>query len=298
VSKKRHRKATANARRRARARRIATTIAVAVLDHEACALAPDMFPHSFTWTDPDEYLAEVERTAARYAKSGHRPVYVFIDPDSYVEWCEETGHPVDSTNSRAAYAGLRADDGIPYNPKQRLWALSVLSMAIGSEVWPDEEDEEDEEDECLSERDEAIVDFLGQLTDFMLAADGTYRIVATAVRRHGCGEAVLWQHFRDAITSQVELTHCGECLSIIDTTQLEHNTLTVADYGDVAPLDAVIRLATHCHGLVGIDARNGDEFTFRAFEIDRDGWRPVPVDMLGAGLGVPGAASLRCGFER
>jgi len=293
VSKKRNRKTTANARRRARARRIGKAIAVAVLDYEACALAPEMFPRSFTWTDPDEYLAEVERTAARYAKSRYRPVYVFIDPDRYVEWCKETGHPVDSANSRAAYAGLRADAGIRYNPRQRLWPLSVLSMVLGSEVWLDDVDGVTGIERC-----EAMIEVRSQLMDFMLAADGTYRIVATAVRRHDCGEALLWQYFRDAITSPVELTHCGDCLSIIDTMQLEQNTLTVADYGNIAPLDAVMLLATSCHGLVGIDARNGDEFTFRAFEIDRDGLRPVPVDMLGKRLGAPGAASLRCGFER
>jgi len=264
-------------------------VAVAVLDHEVFELAPELFPTTFDWEDPEDYLAFMEEQIEAIAESGDMPWIVFIDPVDYLEWCEDENIPVDSSQSRAGYAAAVFAEGyaMPYESTDRLWSLSVLSMAVSSDVWEDTEDDE------FSFFD----DWIDQYTDFVLTAEGRYRTIATASRLRVRDDTVLWQHFRDAVKSQVRLTYCPDYLSVVDIWRHEHNTLFVDDYGNVDPIVTILQLSMYGHGIVGIEHRDGDAFTFRAFEFDRNGWRAIPTSVLGNRLGTPNAPSLRYGFE-
>jgi hypothetical protein len=263
-------------------------LAIAVLDQECCGEASDLFPTSFDWRDPDEYLAQQEAFAREITESGGEAFYAFIEPADYVEWCREQGRDVDSQASRAAFAGviLGEGDAIPYSPDQPLWPIGVTSMVLRSELGAE-----------LDEPGDHVEAFLERFADLVLSQEGRYRSVVTASRYRVHDEAELWQHFAAAITSQTTLTFCDEYLSLTDRIEHRGDTVHSTDHGDHNPFEAVLSLAAVGHGVVGLEHRNGEEFSFRAFEVTHSGAVPVPADVLGRRLGTPDAPSLRSGWD-
>ncbi|MHB8318060.1 MAG: hypothetical protein ACYDEP_02340 [Acidimicrobiales bacterium] len=260
------------------------------MDQEVCSLAGDLFPTSFDWTNADVYLQHQEDFAREVTKSGGTVSYVFIDPLEYVDWCREVNVPVDSQASRAAFAGVMSADGdaIPYSPEQPLWPMGVTAMVIRSELGgllsPDPMDSQQSH-------------FIDQYTDLIVAVNGRYRSIVTASRYAVHDEDELWQHFAAAVTSQTTLTFCDDYLSVMDHVENRNEKLTLSNYGNHNPWEAVLSLARVGHGIVGIEHRHNADFTFRAFDITPAGITPVDVETLGRRLRTPGAPSLRSGWE-
>jgi len=270
-----------------------TAVAVPVLDHETCVNAREIWPTSWGFDDPDEYLRGVERLVGELAKKGTAPYYVFIDPDEYVEWCRSTDYPVDSSTTRSLYAGalLREGDAIPYSPSQPLWPLSVASMVLRSELG--------DQVSFRTSENPALYELIDRYTDFLVATPGTSRSVVTASRFADHDGAELWGHFRAAVLSQVTLTHCAEYLSVQERIENNDGGVLVPDHGHYNPTEALLSLAGVGHGIFGIEHRDGDEMTFRAWSISRKGGaEPVEPTELGGRLGTPGAPSLRSGWPR
>jgi hypothetical protein len=281
-------------RNRGRAAGGQTAVAVPVLDHETCVNAREIWPTSWDFDDPDEYLQSIEGLAGELARKGAVPYYVFIDPDEYVEWCRSTGHPVGSSSTRSLYAGahLREGDAVPYSPGQPLWPMGVVSMVLRSELG--------DQVPLRTSETSALDELIDRYTDFLVATPGTYRSVVTASRFADHDEAELWGHFRAAVLAQATLTHCAEYLSVQERIENDGGKVLVPRHGAYNPTEALLSLAAAGHGIFGIEHRNGnDEMTFRAWSISRRGGaEPVGPSELGERLGTPGAPSLRSGWPR
>lgn len=232
-------------------------VAVAVVDHETCVRGKDTWPTSWTWTDPDTYLTQVEELAAGLADQGAAPVYCFIDPAEYVEWCRETGHEVDSSDTRAIYAGQLAQsgEGIPYDPAQPLWPIGVTSMVVRSEV------------EVDGSTSGPVLEFIRMFIDLVVQHPGTWRTIVTASRFHDHDQTEMWAHFQAAVDSRGKITFCGEYLSAQETIRHHNRRLHIPDHGDPHPMEVLLRLAAGGHGIAGIEHRDGDAFTFRAWNV-------------------------------
>jgi len=79
-------------------------VVLSVLDQEAFAAARDTWPKSWTWNNADIYLEHIQQLAEGIDSQGGRPYYAFIEPAEYVQWCRQTGHQIDSSETRALYA--------------------------------------------------------------------------------------------------------------------------------------------------------------------------------------------------
>ncbi|MHB1762660.1 MAG: hypothetical protein ACYCS4_07975 [Acidimicrobiales bacterium] len=253
-------------------------------------MAKELFPSSFDWDDPDEYLLVVESGAREIAERGGTPYYVFVDPIEYVEWCREVGAVVDSQQSRAGFAAavLGEGDAIPYDPDQPLWPMGITSMVLRSELGSELAFDD------AGSQTEAFID---RYTDILVTTPGRWRSIVTASRYRVHDETELWQHFASAVRSQTVLTFCDDYVSVTNEITNRDKHIRLPHYGDHNPLEAALALAELGHGVIGVEHRHGPDFSFRAFEVTPTGYRPVPPDVLGRRLGTPGAPSLRCGWD-
>ena len=198
------------------------------------------------------------------------------------------GDSPNCTNQGAFPTPGRVEPSIPFDPDQPLWPMGVVSLALRSELGLDLDP---------TEVDPHFVAFIDHYGDFVLEHQGQHRCIATASRLYDHREIELWQHFRDPVTSKTTLTFCDGYLSITTSVKNRGKQLYVPNWGNHDPIEVVLPLASVGHGMVGVEHRNGADFTFRAFEITPEGYEPVPVDQLGRRLGTPDAPSLRYGWN-
>ena len=263
-------------------------VAISVLDQEVHANRQLWFPTSMENENYEQYAERVEQIAGDLAADGGQIFYAFVDPPEFAKWCSETGHPVDSGDSRATWARqlVDADLAYPYEP-DGLVEMGIHNIVCNSELGELFAGENEGPEDLM------LAGYQGNLVDWLDTKPGHWQQTVTAARHRDHSEVQMWEHFWEAVKLPAAVTFCDEYLSVAAPTH--HDSTTVYNC-DQLPFQSVTCLGLVGHGLLGIVYRHGKDFTFRAWELSPAGVVPVSIDKLGKMLGTPGAPSLRSGW--
>jgi hypothetical protein len=264
---------------------------LSVLDQEAFAAARDTWPKSWTWNNADIYLEHIQQLAEGIDSQGGRPYYAFIEPAEYVQWCRQTGHQIDSSETRALYAHQVLGEAIPYAPDLSLWALGVVNIAERSERM---KDISDSDLEAASAGVAGIID--DPLIAWIISTPGQYKQVVTAGRFVDHDEMEMWGHFHTALSSEATLTFCDEYLSINRLIKSETSSVAIPECGLIDPFEVVLCLGVNGHGLYGVVHRANGTSTLRVWELAGGAVTAVPVQELQTQLGATDPDWLRYGW--